>query len=704
MNEKNKPAVYFYAVIIAGIISIFAEYYIMRVESIIDHISIRAVASIFSDVRLLYIFITVSIIALLYAHLGSKLLNIIFQYRYFIALVLFILCIVFEISGSSIGMWAEYLGIEDGGVLIGKSRPIRSDEWAVSTPFMISQYKNYPETFSYFSNTVRGTMTDIFLEYGQAAKNLLMIYRPFYLGYLILPIAKGMAFFWCGRYIALFLVSFEFGRYMTRDRRGLSVVYAFMLTLAPTVQWWFAINGLVEMLIFAQLSILMLYQFMTKEDKIVRILCAAVIVICAGGYILTFYPGWQVPGAYVILGLIIWTVWEHYEECSMSRQDWIIIAVSSVFLLASMLYLLYQSGETIQALLNTEYPGNRTETGGGMGALLGNYLTNFWYATTENFTYKNVCNSAEIIDFFPLGLILLIHNAFRKRKLEHFSAILLILWCFFGVYCLIGFPTVLAKLTLMSFSLASRVRIWFGIVNLLMLIYELSRLGKIQVSISVKNVISLAFALGISGLAIGLNRQYFSAGKAVIIILLSYAVCKGALDYADRKIAIIWNSCMIFVMLIAGVLINPVRSGIDFLENSEYINQIEGVVESDPSGKWVAAGMNFPMQNSLIMAGAPTVNSTNIYPNLELWEMLDPDGTYSEIYNRYAHITINLKPEGLPEFELLFDDQFAVSLTVQDLKKIGITYVLCNSSQDSYTLSGELSLISDANCYIYRIN
>lgn len=41
-----------------------------------------------------------------------------------------------------------------------------------------------------------------------------------------------MAFFWCGRYIALFLVSFEFGMLLTEKKKGLSVTYAFMMLFA----------------------------------------------------------------------------------------------------------------------------------------------------------------------------------------------------------------------------------------------------------------------------------------------------------------------------------------------------------------------------------------------------------------------------------------------------------------------------------------
>ena len=77
----------------------------------------------------------------------------IFKYRYWIALIIFILCIVFELSGSSIGAWGTFIQTDqtDDGVIFGKSREIRSDEWAVLTPMTFSQSF---DGFNYFSNII----------------------------------------------------------------------------------------------------------------------------------------------------------------------------------------------------------------------------------------------------------------------------------------------------------------------------------------------------------------------------------------------------------------------------------------------------------------------------------------------------------------------------------------------------------------------
>ena len=342
-----------------------------------------------------------AVLLFLYKRNFRKANDFVFKYRFAIAFVVFLLCVIFEITGSSLGMWCAYFGENDKDILLGVSRPIRSDEWVVFTPMGISQYYNYSGTFPYFSDTVRAAPTDVFLEYGQAVKNPLAIFRPFFWGYLFLPIAKGMAFFWCGRLIALLLVSFEFGMLITNKNKSLSLVMAVMIAYAPVVQWWFAINGFVEMLIYTQLSVVCFRKYMNENSLIKRIALLSAIIICAGGYVLTFYPAWMIPCAYILLALIVWTFIENYKNCKMKPVDWLCITVAILVFVLSMAYLYYKSKDTIHALMNTVYPGSRFETGGGLLNCLFLYITNIWHSVLGEGAWENVCESSYFIDFFP---------------------------------------------------------------------------------------------------------------------------------------------------------------------------------------------------------------------------------------------------------------------------------------------------------------
>ena len=238
----------------------------------------------------------------------NKFLDFIYKYRYFIAIVLVVIGVLFSLHGSSISLWNTVYntGVTDNGILFGNWRPIRSDEWAVTTPLIFSQFHN---GFEIFTDIIRGLPnTEVFSLYGLPVLNILEIFRPFHLGYLLLGFEKGLSFFWVGRFIALFLVTFEFAMIITNKNKRLSVIAAFMVSLAPNVQWWFATNGIVELFVFGELALILLYKYMNTENFKSRVLMLFFMMICAGGYIFILYPAYQIPMFYAFLFLAIYII------------------------------------------------------------------------------------------------------------------------------------------------------------------------------------------------------------------------------------------------------------------------------------------------------------------------------------------------------------------------------------------------------------
>ena len=222
-----------------------------------------------------------------------------YKYRYLFALLLLVCLVFLQIHGSHISL----LSISgEHQPLLGIARGIRSDELNVNTPFALSQYCN---NFSYFSDIARASTTDMFMTYGQPVWDIAVIFRPFHWGYLFLPQAYGLSFYWISRLIALALVSFEFGRLLTNNNKKLALAYALLMVLSPVVQFWFAINMLVEMLFFGQLAIVLVNYYLTNPSLPKKIACCTVLTICAGGFALANYPAWEVPLAYVFLCLLV---------------------------------------------------------------------------------------------------------------------------------------------------------------------------------------------------------------------------------------------------------------------------------------------------------------------------------------------------------------------------------------------------------------
>ncbi|MBR0103761.1 MAG: hypothetical protein IJQ01_09730, partial [Selenomonadaceae bacterium] len=228
----------------------------------------------------------------------DELAQIIFKLRFAIAAVIFLLCVLLEIHGSSIGLYAKLLSHPELDInLLGVSRPLRSDEWIVFTPFAFSQYFT---DFSMINDLIRGTATNIFIVYGQAVHHLAMIFRPAQLGYLFLDHGSGLAFFWAGRLIVLFVVSFEFARKILDAKNALSLLYAVMITFSPLAQWWWAVNSIAEILAAGQGLVLFWKLYLQRDDNR-RFLFAAGVLWCAGIFIFGIYPAWQVSFGWAFL-------------------------------------------------------------------------------------------------------------------------------------------------------------------------------------------------------------------------------------------------------------------------------------------------------------------------------------------------------------------------------------------------------------------
>ncbi len=709
-SEKSLRKNIFISIFLALPFTIFLLFYVDRVsgsESSTGLLDSFSVSAVFLTEWFIILFFILLFLILLLLQSGRRVGDFLYRYRYLICVAVFIFCVCFEISGSSIGVWNEagYLGGEDTGLLLGTSRSARSDEWFVSTPMALSQYLNPEGEFSYFSSIVRGKSTDVFLEYGQPVRDIAVLFRPFHWGYLFLSPGKGLAFFWCGRWIALFLVSFEMGMLITGKDRLLSTGYAVLLTLSPTVQWWFAVNGLVEMLVFSQLSILMLHRYLTEYNTAARAVYAGVIFICAGGFILTLYPAWMVPVALVLLGLIIWQFVENLRHCILHKRDVFILCLEAAVFICIFAHIYNNSKDTIDALLNTVYPGSRFENGGGDGRNLFNYLSEIWYPMTGDGTMVNASESAQFIDFFPICYVIPCIVLFRDKIKDRLLISLLIFGLFLECYIVVGIPDLAASLTLMSYSTAHRTLQVAGFCNLLLLFRSLSMMKK---KIHPAASILTAAAAVLFGIFQNMqNYSHYYEGRIAIAVVsgcifyLSFWIIMNAGSRKTKKIQLFLICCISFS---AGALVNPVRTGVDNITENVNIQEVQAVVQSDPTALWAIEELGIPMTNAGIMAGAPTINSTNIYPALKRWKAFD-NGENEEIYNRYAHICIHLQEKGELSFELLGPDYIQVNCTLDDLRAMGVTYVwTINELEEVSYDSRDLTLVSSWDAYrIYKI-
>ena len=689
------------------IFTFFAELYVVIIENtsrlsqVGTTVSLEELLGFFALKECIIFFIIIFIAIYLYydLNLRKKVSEFIYKYRYPLALALLVLLVLFEINGSSTGGWDVSIIHDTHQSILGSPRFTQSDEWRVFTPFTLSQYLN---DFSYFSSIPRASPTDMFAIYGAPIWTILMIFRPFQIGYLFLPPAKGLSFYWISRLIALFLVSFEMGMLITKKNKTLSLAYSILITFSPVVQWWISVNALVEMLIFGQLAILLIYHYMNTEDYRKRLIIALGFAISLGGYIFTIYPAWQVPLGYVFLFLAIWVFLDNYKDFKFNKLDIGFILLALAIVGAAGLYFLHMSGDTIETVRNTLYPGGRQFIGGwdssqfkgetGFLQSLSNYVSSIFYPLNIDSAFSSAVGISRLdsffYDFFPVPLLLYLFITFVQKHRDKLLNCLIIVYILLSVLSIFAFPEYVYKITLISNTIQRRLILALSLLNLLILIRSLSLLNKDSISGFVDNIRNNNLVLAVISIAIAgviffisTSNGYGIIGKGIFIPVLIISISLLSLSYFfifksyDKKYANLFLVMCIIISAMGGGLVNPIESGIDYY-NLEPVQFVEGLVQEDPNANWIIVG-NREIQDMFITAGAHTITSVNTYPDLKKWEKIDPDHKYEDVYNRYAHMNVNLSTNEPSKFEHVpgRKDIISVTLNVDDLEKLNVTYI-----------------------------
>lgn len=677
MNLNNNHQKYLFSMITAILISFFVEIYVISVE---NGLNIPNLSEVFSLKKFIILSIILFILfRILYdKNLREKVLNFIFKYRYYLSIAIIAICVIFQIHGSSINE-LNIFGVKHN-LLLGVSRQMRGDEYVVNTLFGFSQY---PNNFAYFSNIVRAVPTDMFIIYGQAVLDIAVIFRPFNIGYLFLNQGMGLSLFWVSRLVVLTLVSFEMGMLITNKNKTLSLSYAILIALSPLVQWWFAVNGLVEQLIFGQLGVLLIHFYINTQDYRKRILYAFLMIICVGGFLIVFYPSWQIPFAYVFILMAIWIFLKNRNNISVNKKDLLIILVSLAIFGLIMIHILNNSMDTIKIILNTAYPSGERFNGSGDWRYLFNYLASIFFPFTNLNIPINTVEHSVFIDFFPVPIILSFIVLIVQKTKDKLLAGLLALYFICIIFYFIPLPDPIISLTLRDHIRSARLFSVISFIGVLLLIRSLASLKEIK---SQKLIIigSTALSIIVVYLSTFWFHDYYHAWMVIALVII-YAITFSSIFMAhSEKGKTIFLICVILISFTAGALVNPVDHGADVVLENDFIHEVESIVKQDPNANWLVNDMAI---NYLLVAGAKTVNSVNVYPDLDKWHILDPSGENEIVYNRYAHVMVEFQNETNTTFNIATPDSFLVKFNVNDLEKLNISYIA--TAKDLEQLSNE---------------
>ena len=663
-------------------------------------------------VRVALLFTLAFVLGAVIKRFAKPICSFLYRFRYAIAFSILGFCTIFEISGSSLGCWSEYIqGGANSGVLFGIPRAIRSDEWLVNLTLALSQEYN---NFGLVSDIARGTSTITSMPVNAPSWSIITAFHPFQWGYLLFGTAKGLAFEWVSLKLAIFLISFECAMLYTKKNKALSVVAAALLAFSPLIQWW----NTGTVLVFGQGLVLALHSFLYARKGWHRTVSAFLIAWLAGCFFFLLYPAWEVPFFFVFALMGIWVIVQYRRDTKKDpgmkgfvlKQDSFVLALFCVLAIVGSALAFFDANDALLATQNTVYPAGRISVGGDLGSYLFGYGASLLLPLTTEAV--NTSELSMMFTLFPLGLILGCIQAYRKR--DTLLVVLIALEVFFLAYGVLGFPEWLSKITLMSYVPSPRLLFPLGCLDIIILTRSLSLFrsskkvvlspGRSRRLLCAVTVIAIVL---ISSLCVSWNWSYFPfVSKALLVVTIMLLVIEIAMLLVLRNDVL--ENCLaatiVIVVGVSGMCVNPIQQGLGSLTDNELYQEVSSIA-SHSSGLWVAED-SITMADFCIAAGAPTINSTNMYPDMNRWHLLDPDGSEEHIYNRYAHIIVDVAPDGTePAFELVQEDVFKLTVSCDDLLKIGVTYLVTPETHpEAYDDGTSIQLLQHANGYnIYQL-
>ena len=625
--------------------------------------------------------------------------ELIYKYRFVLSFLLLIMLVSFKISGSSMGCWKLFLGDGESGIRLGEPRVWRSDEWGTLTPLCFRQQYNTLGAYNRYSQTLGSILTDNMLVYGQPSWDILTLFRPFYWGYLFFGSERGLSWFWCSRLIVLFLSWFELGMLITDGQKKLSVMLSVCVSFAPFLQWWFAINGLVEMLIYGACFVLGSNYLVSHAFNPRKIAVAVGMAVCAVGYVLTFYPTWMVPVAWGFVPLFLWVVIWKFNRNVLRRVDvvpWLLIFVITA---AGLTVLAVTSWDVIKAELNSVYPGNAPSSSGGTGLW---WMMKYPISLVSRFSMNElIVENSSIICFAPAGFILALWVIIKEKKKDPLLILLLEMNLFLAWYYCVGIPKWLAKMLLLSFVNSNRGPQVLGFLRLTLFVRAVALKEKAPkrwlaaLAAVISSAVPMRLALGFTKYEPGgLRYEYFDTAEKILVVWAILAVVFYLLYRARKSKYTMAVLGVCTVVLASSIWINPVAKGVPEITKSETMQQIRDLVKEDPQAIWLVVDMAYPATNIPAMAGADCLNTTQTYPQKTRWETLDQEGEYEDIYNRYCHIRASLGSKTM--LELVSTDYVEVTLSPEDLKKLNIRYIVSTNDFDERIAAGTTNIFTDS--------
>ncbi|MFM0145465.1 DUF7657 domain-containing protein [Paraburkholderia sp. RL18-085-BIA-A] len=611
----------------------------------------------------------------------------------------FAVLVALGVSGTSLGITDEDIPIDgiQTTVLAGQSQNIRSDEWRVLTPMSIGQTRHVPP-FPVVNRNLGPNGHNMLIPGMTSVPVLGMpaFGRPATWGYFILPLPQALAWQWWMPAFGCLLALWACFAVLFRAQWRLAFCLSLCFVISPYVIAWSYWPAYVTM--FAAAAFSAFVTLLKGCARWLKPLLAVVLGITASGFVLTLYPAWQVPLGYLFVMLLVGVVVRDRKsiDWSTGRLCWILAGLVLSGVVVGFWWM--EAKDAVAAMLNTVYPGKRIAVPGGTNDpwYFARGFTNF---TTLYANLKDASNQSEVASFLYLTVPAIcgaIANWKYQRKNRPIFIALIAFLLLATWYQFMGFSVGLAQSSLWGRTFPTRVDIATGLAAIALIGTAFARdrgLTEGETSPGESPGVGSQRARQIAAIVVALAWAMFiwislKSAPAVVHELLSPEALLGLLAAVTwcsyllaARFATAFFVSFLAVLLFTVVSFNPlVALSVPSAASGHAVRNCES-----GEGRTLVIGSNVPAM-TMMASGCPVLNGVWYYPQMKLWNALDPKRQNVFSYNRYQHLFFKLADlKGSVDPVVTVPQGDVISVTVDarhfDFSRLPIDYVTVKSNE-----------------------
>lgn len=579
---------------------------------------------------------------------------------------LFVVNVLLNLNGSSSAMW-RYFGdcrLPDRGLLLGTAKDIRADEWMTQTPWMLSQAAQepaYPTTNPNVGDGATGILTNL------PVRHWTTLFRPQFWGFFVCGVERGFSWYWNFKWYLLVVDSFLLFRIITRAHLMATIAGTLLLFFAPYMQWWYSTGAaLPEIVGLALLAVWAVYFIRRATTATGICLGSLVLFLAIEDFLYCCYPRFQIPLLYFAVLVASWIFVT--TRLRRTRRFLRYACFAAVFAATAITALVWFSevSPTLQMTAQLEYPGKVFSKGGDFPWV--QFFVPYLQFGMSEFHFPNGLVNASNASGFVLLLPFIVLLALRRRAWRDGFVILMVgFFAAVAYFMIVGIPPALAKYTGWSLVYSTRGILPAGIAAIACFVRLLASTAehpRIRLTFTLVLLFALAGAWWFCLAFVNQKYDGFVSGAIVIATAAYFAVISVLLFGRRPALAM---ALLLGPIISANAFVNPVGRGLPGFYESELFRELQSYAGPRHPGRWLVVGggrrLNY-IPYLVKAAGADVLGGIRCNPDRRLFEVLDPERTHFDVWNRFAIVSYVRSPE----------DQIALTLTSGVSYTVGLPF------------------------------